>query len=213
VKSCSSGAGKIAGLLRASSGWHFSRNGGRKMKPKLFGLIVSLVLFGAMPSQASTVTVNYTGTVTAAFDNFGIFGIDAPCCNNPSYVGDSFAATFVFDTSLGSGNTSILPGGIANPNSTTAAFSNQLASHDIDSFSVQGQFGHQGLFGNWSAYDGCGSGCAFGQSSDFNASISSVTVSAVPLPSTLIMFLSSFVGFFFLVHRGTKNRSATFTVA
>jgi hypothetical protein len=64
------------------------------------------------PASADIVTMTFTGTVTSAYDDIGLFGSFVPCCGNTTYNGDSYVAKFVFDTSLGSGNFSNIPGGI-----------------------------------------------------------------------------------------------------
>lgn len=83
------------------------------MRMKFFGAaVMTAVLSILSPASANIVTMTFTGTVTSAYDDIGLFGIVVPCCGNTTYNGDSYVAKFVFDTSLGSGNFSNIPGGI-----------------------------------------------------------------------------------------------------
>lgn len=74
------------------------------MSFKLFGVIACLLLAGAMPSQATTVYVTYTGTIGNGFpdsatDRRGFFGPAGSDLN-----GERFEAAFVFDVTFGLNN-------------------------------------------------------------------------------------------------------------
>jgi len=227
---------------------------------KLFSLVAVALLTttfsDVVPASAELVTVSYFGTVTSAFDNFGIFGSAAPCCNNPTYVGDSYEAVFVFNTNLGSlsgipgegafnlyGGSNVFPGG------ATGAYPNGLSSPDVSAIvivngvsnSMSGSYDAGLIYNpadpgrptvlialasttpgdtngitasptvsNWSSYDGCVPGCAYGQSSDFNASITSyqMSFSATPLPSTWIMMLTGLAAMGLIGWRRKRNAQA-----
>jgi hypothetical protein len=68
------------------------------MKAKVFGLIASLALFGATPSEATTVDVTYTGTVSG-IDTLGLFG--AP---GSDLSGRQYTANYLFDVAFGLNN-------------------------------------------------------------------------------------------------------------
>lgn len=74
------------------------------MSFKLFGVIACLLLSGAMPSQATTAYVTYTGTIGNGFpdsatDTRGLFGTPGSDLN-----GARFEAAFVFDVTFGLNN-------------------------------------------------------------------------------------------------------------
>ena len=85
----------------------------------------------AVPASASVVTAAFTGTVTSAYDNIGLFGDVVPCCGNPAYNSDSYTAIFLFDTSLGSGNTSNIVGGISVYGGTASSLSSPALSATV----------------------------------------------------------------------------------
>jgi hypothetical protein len=74
---------------------------GAKLKAKLFVLIASLVVFGAVPSQATTVYITYTGTVSGT-DRLGLFG--TPGAN---ITGAQYKADYVFDVTFGLSNSNL----------------------------------------------------------------------------------------------------------
>ncbi|MDE2377079.1 PEPxxWA-CTERM sorting domain-containing protein [Bradyrhizobium sp.] len=67
---------------------------------KLFGSIVGLIL-GVVSAHASIVQVTYSGTVVAGSDARGIFGTINTGVE--AYVGQSYVAQYVFDTSRATG--------------------------------------------------------------------------------------------------------------
>jgi hypothetical protein len=72
------------------------------MNIKLVSVVAAAVMLGGV-SQASAaiMDVTYTGTVSSGTDTFGLFGIAGA-----SLVGSSWVATYTFDTTLGSPNSS-----------------------------------------------------------------------------------------------------------
>lgn len=69
------------------------------MRRKIAGLtVVSGMLALAAPAQAALVSIVYTGTVSRSQDQYGYFGT----AGVNTLVGDSYTASYIFDTSLGS---------------------------------------------------------------------------------------------------------------
>ena len=94
------------------------------MKSQLAAAILTAsALFGAaLPASAAIVDVTYTGSVYQGWDQTGIFGIVDNSGN--AYVGDSFVAKFMFDTTMGntfhSPNLNYATGGSGTPYSNPA---------------------------------------------------------------------------------------------
>jgi hypothetical protein len=73
---------------------------GDEMKTKFASSIIALTLGGiCSPACADIVNVTYTGVVSSGTDATGVFGsVDT---SGAAYVGDTYTANFVFDTSKG----------------------------------------------------------------------------------------------------------------
>src|ERR1039457_2426302 len=82
---------------------------------QLLRVAAALAVFVVSPASAAVIDVTYTGIIYSSYDLTGVFGIvDTAGFNNPvlnltnnfvpnagGYVGDTFTANYVFDTSVG----------------------------------------------------------------------------------------------------------------
>lgn len=69
------------------------------MKLKLLGLCTAFAMCAAAPCQATTVYVEYSGTIFSGIDHVGVFG-----AKDSNMAGQSYTASYVFDVTFGLGN-------------------------------------------------------------------------------------------------------------
>jgi hypothetical protein len=233
-------------------------------------IVVACCLWGFVhPAHAEIVNVTYTGVVTASVDATGLFGIVDPNTSytgpswpgaSPSssgaYVGMSYTAHYLFDTSLGISvitptDQDIYGGaafGVATPllSATVTINGHTESVSGGDWGEIWGQSGRQSHFAQtyipyvynnylWNYVTGSlpaevagpinytsvdpntpGSYAEYsltdvpnGLRTDMLASIQTLTVSAVPEPSTWAMMMVGFCGLGFLAYR-RKNGGVRF---
>ena len=74
-----------------SEGTHMTSLFKRAMKLKLLGLCTAFAMCAAAPCQATTVYVEYSGTIFGGADHVGLFGTP-----HSNMAGQSYTASYVF---------------------------------------------------------------------------------------------------------------------